>query len=47
LTLVYKRGTYCSLPWTYPDYGDPASIEMFNGIRETYMQQLKEMRRID
>ena len=47
LTLIFKRGTYCTLPWTYPDYAEPGAIDMFNGIRETYMHQLREARRID
>jgi hypothetical protein len=47
LTLVFKRGSFTELPWTYPDYGDPETIGYFNAIRKTYMEQLKEMRRLD
>ena len=47
LTLVFKRGSFTELPWTYPDYGDPETIGYFNDIRKTYMEQLKEMRRLD
>jgi hypothetical protein len=47
LTLVYKKGSYTPLPWTYPDYADPIIIGWFNGVRKIYMNQLKEMRRID
>ena len=47
LTLVFKRGTFSKLPWTYPDYADPKLVEFFNGVRTQYMEQLKEMRRLD
>lgn len=41
LTLLYQAGSFRGLPWTYPDYGDRTVIELFNGIREGYMQQVR------
>ncbi len=46
LTLLYKRKCFRSLPWTYPDYGSPETVAAFNGIRERYMNQLREMKQI-
>jgi hypothetical protein len=42
LTLIYRRGSYRPLAWTYPDYRQPGLIEMFNGIRKAYLSQLRE-----
>jgi hypothetical protein len=47
LTLVFQRGSFRSLKWTYPDYGSPETIEFFNGVRAQYMNQLRRMKRID
>ncbi|RLF60347.1 MAG: DUF4416 domain-containing protein [Thermoplasmata archaeon] len=47
LTLIYRKGSYRALPWTYPDYAEPETIRIFNEIRGKYMNQLKEMRRLD
>jgi hypothetical protein len=47
LTLVFQRGSFCALNWTYPDYAAPDIIGVFNKIRGKYMEQLKEMKRID
>jgi hypothetical protein len=41
LTLVYRRGRYCTLEWTYPDYAG-ADIRNFLGrIRKKYAFDLK------
>jgi hypothetical protein len=47
LTLIFKRGSFTPLEWTYPDYADPEVIGFFNGVRKQYMDQLREMKRID
>jgi hypothetical protein len=47
LTLIYKRGGFRPLEWTYPDYRENDTIEFFNGVRELYTGQLKEMKRVD
>jgi hypothetical protein len=41
LTLVYRNGSFCSLPWTYPDYASGETIAMLLRIREKYLLQLK------
>jgi hypothetical protein len=40
LTLLFIKGTYQPLPWTYPDYRDSQSIWMFNKIRERYLREV-------
>ena len=47
LTLIYKKGSFRSLEWTYKDYADPKMIEMFNNVRKRYTGQLKERKRLD
>ena len=41
LTLIYARGSFQPLPWTYPDYQDPEAIGMFNRLRERYLLRLR------
>lgn len=43
LTLVFHRGSFRPLKWTYKDYADPQIIEYFNLVRERYKQQMKEV----
>jgi hypothetical protein len=47
LTLIFQKGSFRPIKWTYPDYADPKIIEFFDGVREQYMNQLKEIRRLD
>ncbi len=47
LTLVFKRGGFVPLEWTYPDYADPEMIENFNAVRSRYLAQLREEESID
>jgi len=41
LTLVFNKGTFKPLEWTYRDYSDPDSIDFFNNERERYKNQLR------
>jgi hypothetical protein len=41
VTLLFKQGSFTSLPWTYPDYA--AHIPLFNAWRERYKQQMKDL----
>lgn len=41
LTLVFNRGTFKPLEWSYPDYSNEDSIEFFNTAREKYKNQLR------
>ena len=34
LTLVYQKGAYQSLPWTYPDYQEPALLHFLGMLRQ-------------
>ena len=38
VTLFYKGGTFNPWPWTYPDYKSAPYIDIFNSIRELYIQ---------
>ena len=41
LTLVFSRGGFRPLPWTYKDYADPEILAFFKEIRERYKRQLR------
>ncbi|MCF8130271.1 MAG: DUF4416 family protein [Deltaproteobacteria bacterium] len=47
LTLVFKRGGFVPLDWTYPDYADANMIDDFNAIRSRYLDQLRKEKSID
>ncbi len=42
LTLIYKKGTYLPLEWTYSDYKSPEMITLLNLVRKKLLFQLKE-----
>ncbi len=44
LTLIFEKGTFRTLPWTYPDYAEPDMIEFLNRIRKAYKADLREWR---
>jgi len=41
LTLLFKKSTFTSLPWTYPDYASQPLIGLINLMRKRYLWQLK------
>ena len=43
LTLVFNKGSFRPLAWTYRDYADPEAIGYFNNIREGYKKQIRGM----
>lgn len=43
LTLIFQKGQYSPLPWTYPDYSDDETRHFFFKVREIYKTQLKEV----
>jgi hypothetical protein len=45
LTLVFRKGTYHPLPWTYPDYASPELITILNGVRQRYKWKLTRQHR--
>ena len=44
LTLTYSKGTYQTLPWTYPDYATPEIRQFLLQVRHKYSMDLKEQR---
>ncbi len=44
ITLLFRRGAYSAMEWTYPDYRSDAFREWLAGVRRIYHEQL---RRID
>ncbi|MGA6927708.1 MAG: DUF4416 family protein, partial [Desulfosarcina sp.] len=43
LTLIYRKGAFRTLPWTYPDYADRQLIDFLSLVRKKYMVGLKEL----
>jgi len=43
LALIFHRGRFRPLEWTYRDYADPEVIAYFNNIRERYKKQIRGM----
>ena len=42
LTLIYQKGAFRTLPWTYPDYADRCLIDFLTLVRNKYMLDLKQ-----
>ena len=45
LTLIYQKGAFRTLPWTYPDYADKQLIDFLTLVRKKYMLDLKQGKR--
>jgi hypothetical protein len=43
LTLMFQKGAFRELPWTYPDYADKRMIEFLTLARNKYMRDLKRI----
>ncbi len=43
LTLIFRRGSFRALEWTYPDYSDQTMIETLNLLREKYKCKLMRL----
>jgi hypothetical protein len=41
LTLIYQRGRYEKLPWTFPDYADEPLLAFLTQVRNKYAVDLK------
>ena len=41
LTLIFHKGSFRPLEWTYRDYSDIQTIEMLNNARERYKLQIR------
>lgn len=42
LTLIYRNKSFQPLDWTYPDYRQEGTLQLFNRIRTQYLETLKE-----
>jgi len=42
LTLIYQKGDFQSLPWTYPDYASDSLKKILRMIRKKYLLQRKQ-----
>ena len=43
LTLIYTKGRFQALPWTYPDYREENMLAYLKKIREKYVSDIKKM----
>jgi hypothetical protein len=41
LSLIFYKGSFVPLQWTYKDYASPENIAFFNNVRERYKGQLR------
>ncbi len=41
LTLLFNKGSFRPLEWTFKDYASPEIISLFNEVRERYKRQLR------
>lgn len=44
LTLIFQKGTWQDLPWTFPDYAGPVLKEHLTRIRLTYAEKITAIR---
>lgn len=43
LTLIYRKGAFEPLAWTYPDYGDRPMRDYLERVRRKYVEDLKTL----
>ncbi len=43
LTLIFQKGSFQSLPWTYPDYKAPGMQSFLYQVRNKYIKDITEM----
>lgn len=43
LTLIYQKGAFQLLPWTYPDYTTPAALQFLEAVRHRYREDLMRL----
>ena len=41
LTLIYQKGSFKKLPWTYPDYNDAGMLTFLEQVRNKYILDVK------
>ena len=42
LTLIYTKGAFQQLPWTYPDYADKKMLNYLELVRNRYLADIKQ-----
>ena len=42
LTLIYHKGSFQKLPWTYPDYSDRPMLTVLERVRNKYVFEFKK-----
>lgn len=42
LTLIYRNRSFQPLEWTYPDYRQERTLQMFNQMRKRYLEKLRK-----
>lgn len=45
MTLVYRRGRFQTLEWTFPDYASPEMLDIITMLRTRYFEQLQQLPR--
>jgi hypothetical protein len=43
LTLIFQKGGFQFLPWTYPDYKDPQMQSFLYQVRNKYIKDITEL----
>lgn len=43
LTLIYQKGAFRILPWTYPDYATPDTLQFLELVREKYRDDIMRL----
>jgi len=43
LTLIYQKGAFQLLPWTYPDYTTSAALQFLEQVRHRYREDLMRL----
>lgn len=43
VTLFYKKDSFRPWPWSYPDYQSKEHLDIFNTIRQIYLNQIKNV----
>jgi hypothetical protein len=44
LTLIFHRGAFQPLTWTYPDYREQETLSIFQTVREKYLRDVNQAR---
>jgi hypothetical protein len=43
LTLIFQKGAYRSLPWTYPDYADAGMLDFLMKVRQRFGEDTRKL----